>query len=70
VLVDKDSRAPIDTSQVNLSEEWEVRYWCERFEVGEVELRACIAEAGPRTVDVDERLRSVAKKAFWNMGED
>ena len=70
MLVDKQQRVPADTSLVRLEEEWEIRYWCERFSVGEDELRACVAEIGPRTDDIERRLREAGKKSFWNDGED
>lgn len=70
VLVDKELRTPTDTSQVTLDEEWEVRYWCERYNVDETTLRACVMEVGPRVDDVEQRLREVAKEAFKNNGED
>ena len=70
MLVDKKERAPADTSLVNLGEEWEVHYWCERFSVGEDDLRACVMEVGPRAADVESRLRVAARKSFWNDGED
>jgi hypothetical protein len=69
VLVDKEARTPADTSEVNLDEEWEVRYWCERFETDEETLRLCVTEVGPRTVDIEQRLREAAKEAFKNDGE-
>ena len=69
VLVDKEARIPADTSQVNLAEDWEVRYWCERYDVDEDALRACVMEVGPRTEDIERRLRNAAKESFKNDGE-
>src|SRR5512145_982282 len=70
MLVGRELRAPEDTSSVTLTEEWEVRSWCQGFSVGEDELRACLVEVGPRTEDIERRLRVAAKKSFWNDGED
>jgi hypothetical protein len=70
VLVDRELRVPEDIGNVRLEEEWEVRYWCERFGVAEGELRACLAEVGPRPEDIERKLRIAAKKSFWNDGED
>jgi hypothetical protein len=70
VLVDRELRTPQDTSRIGLEEEWEVRYWCERFSIGEDDLRACVAEVGPRTEDIERKLNIAAKKSFWNDGED
>jgi hypothetical protein len=69
MLVDKE-RIPSDLSQVGLTEEWEIRYWCARFSVGPNELRACVTEVGPRVDDVERRLKDAARKAFDKTGEN
>ena len=70
MLVDKDQRQPEDLSRIGLDEEWEVRYWCSRYSVTDAELRACVVEVGPRSVDVEAKLRAMGKKIFSKMGED
>ena len=70
MLVDKDQRQPEDLSRIGLEEEWEVRYWCSRYSVTDEELRACVVEVGPRSVDVEAKLRAMGKKIFSKMGED
>jgi hypothetical protein len=72
VLVDKNQRTPQDLTQVGLGEDWEVNYWCTRYAVNGEELRACVAQVGPRAVDVEEYLRRTGggKKIFSNTGED
>jgi hypothetical protein len=72
MLVDKDQRTPQDLSRIGLDEEWEVTYWCSRYSVSGEELRACVAQVGPRTLDVEEYLRKTGggKKIFSNTGED
>ena len=67
--VDKEC-VPADLTRVNLAREWEVSYWCARFDVGPDELRACVTEVGPRVDDVERRLRNAARKSFDKMGED
>jgi hypothetical protein len=69
MLVDKE-RIPADLTQVNLSEDREVRYWCARFSIGADELQACVMEVGPRVDDVERRLKAAGHKAFDKMGED
>ena len=69
MLVDKD-RTPTDTTRVELEEDWEVRWWCDRFGCTEVELRNAVRTAGPSTPDVEVELRKAAKQAFKNTGED
>ena len=70
VLADKTDRVPQDLTRVGLEEEWEVRYWCNRFNSSEAALRACVAEVGPRTQDVEARVLHSAKEMFKNTGED
>ena len=68
MLVDK--KAPADLSRVNLAEDWEVEYWCERFATTEAQLRACVLKAGPRVEDVEKRLKDAQKQALKNTGEN
>ena len=70
MLVDKNDRHPHDLTRVGLEEEWEVRYWCARFGVGEDQLRACVLEVGPQADDVEARLSEAGRAAFQKMGED
>ena len=69
MLVDKD-RTPADTNRVELEEDWEVRWWCDRFGCTEVELRDAVRKVGPSTEDVEVELRQAGKQAFKNTGED
>jgi hypothetical protein len=55
---------------VNLDEDWEVEYWCERFDVNEGTLRACIASVGPSADDIQRKLGRAFKESFKKMGED
>ena len=70
MLVDKQLRTPNDTTRVNLDEDWEVEYWCERFDVNEGTLRACIASVGPSADDIQRKLGRAYKESFKNDGED
>ena len=69
MLVHKDLRSPMDTSRVNLDEDWEVEYWCDRFDVNEATLRACVIRVGPDANDIERNLRAAAKESFKNDGE-
>jgi hypothetical protein len=69
MLVDKN-RTPTDTSRVNLGEEWEVRWWCDRFGCTEVALRTAVGKVGPSADSVERQLKEAAKAAFKNTGED
>jgi hypothetical protein len=70
MLVDKTLRAPEDLTRVGLENDWEIQYWCARFDIGAEQLRACVAEVGPRVEDVESRLRQAGRAAFKNTGED
>ena len=70
MLADKNQRTPADLSQVNLTQDWEVQYWCERFATTAAELRACVLKVGPRVADVEKRLKEAQKEALKNTGED
>ena len=67
---DLTNRGPTDRDRINMNEDWEVRYWCSRYGATHEELVACVAEVGPRTADVEQRLRAMGKKIFSNTGED
>ena len=69
MLADKD-RVPADTSRVNLAEEWELRWWCDRFSCTESALRRAVAAAGPTAATVELNLGAAAKQALGNTGED
>jgi diaminopimelate decarboxylase len=47
---DLSKRGPQDASRINVNEEWELRYWTQKFGVTEEELKAAVKTAG---VNVD-----------------
>ena len=69
MLVDKD-RTPQDVTRVNLGEEWEVRWWCDKFGCTETVLRHAHQTVGPSAVDVERKLREAKKEVLKNTGED
>ena len=70
MLANKVERAPQDLTRVGLDSEGEVRFWCARFAVTPDELRACVLEVGPRTADIETRLRQAGCESFSMGGED
>lgn len=54
---DKSQRAPQDASRVALSEEYEVRYWSERFGVSRERLEQAVEAVGNDADRVGEYLR-------------
>ena len=69
-MVTGTQRTPGDTSRVNLGEEWEVRWWCDRFGCTEVALRRAVDEAGPSAAAIERKLKEAGKEALKNTGED
>ena len=69
MLVDKD-RNPQDMNRVNLAEEWEVRWWCDKFGCTEVALRRAVDDVGTSAAEVERKIRGAAKESFQNTGED
>jgi hypothetical protein len=69
MLVDKN-RTPADVNRVNVSEEWEVRWWCDRFGCTETALRTAVSSAGDVADDVQRELKNAGHQAFRNTGED
>ena len=53
---DKSKRGPADRSRINLSEDYEVRYWSETLGVSNLELQAAVEKVGPRVEDVRQFL--------------
>ena len=67
MLADK---SPADVSRISLAEEWEVRWWCNRFGCTEVALRRAVDEVGPTAAEVERKVRDAARQSFQNTGED
>jgi hypothetical protein len=49
-------RGPADRTRINLSEAYEVRYWCRELQVPPAELRAAVGKVGPMVDDVRAEL--------------
>jgi hypothetical protein len=53
---DRRKRGPQDRARVNVNEQWEVDYWCEKFGVTPARLRQAVKKAGPMVKDVRREL--------------
>lgn len=53
---DTTKRGPADAARININEEHEMRYWSERLDVPEAELRQAVAEVGVMAKDVRAHL--------------
>ena len=52
------SDAP-DDLRINLNQEYEIRYWTQKFKVSRDDLRKAIDAVGPMASKVEQRLRGV-----------
>ncbi len=52
----KDLRGPQDASRINVNEEYEVRYWSQKFGITADELRKAVQQAGVSAKAVEEQL--------------
>ncbi len=51
-------RGPEDRSRISLSQDYEVRYWSQRFGIDEKALREAVEDVGPSVQDVEQYLAS------------
>lgn len=49
-------RGPQDRSRIDVNEEWELRYWCEKFKCTPEELRVAVDAVGVSVEDVKSYL--------------
>ena len=60
---------PRDMNHIDLNDEWEVGYWCDRFGCTEMALRRALDAAGPTTAAVELKLKEAARESLQNTGE-
>lgn len=53
---DKTNRGPQDRARVNLSEDYEVRYWTEKFGVTKEQLAAAVERVGSSAAAIAQAL--------------
>ena len=54
---DLSKKGPQDRSRINSDEDYEVRYWCQKFGVSEALLKAAVAKVGNSAEAVEKELR-------------
>lgn len=54
---DKTNRGPQDRSRINLSEDYEVRYWTDKLGVSKGQLQDAVREVGASADAVETELR-------------
>lgn len=50
-------RRPEDTTKININQAWERRYWCDRFNCTEDQLKKAVDAVGPSVEAVKNYLR-------------
>lgn len=54
---DRTNRGPQDRSRINFGEDYEVRYWTDKFGVSKSQLEEAVRKAGSSAAAVEEELR-------------
>ena len=54
---DLNNRGPADRTRVNLGEDYEARYWANKWGVSQDELRAAVDRVGVMADDVERALK-------------
>ncbi len=57
---DKSKRGPQDRNRINLNEDYEVRYWSEKFGVTAEQLRQAVQKVGSSAAAVEQELKNAA----------
>ncbi len=51
-------KKPLDSKRVSLSQQWEIDYWCDKFNCTEEELDNAVANVGDSAREVEDYLDS------------
>lgn len=57
---DKTNRGPQDRSRINLSEDYEIRYWTDKLGVSKAQLEQAVRTVGSSSEAVENELRRSA----------
>jgi hypothetical protein len=60
---DRSLRGGQDRNRVNMDQEYEARYWANKWGVSQEELRAAVASVGPMVSDLERLFASSRKSA-------
>jgi hypothetical protein len=55
---DKSKKGPQDSSRVNMNEDYEVRYWTEKFGCTKEQLQAAVDKVGVSAAAVEKALKA------------
>jgi hypothetical protein len=59
-MADDPSKRARDNDRIDVSQDYECRYWSEKFDVTSDELKAAVKKAGPMVKDVARQLGKAA----------
>lgn len=54
---DLSKKRPQDASKVNINESWEVKYWCDKWNVTEKQLKEAVKSVGILATEVAKYLK-------------
>jgi len=57
----KSNTGKADDSRINVNEDYELKYWSEKYKITGDDLKAAVTEVGPIAKDVEEYLNSNRK---------
>jgi hypothetical protein len=60
---DRTLRGGQDRTRVNMDQDYEARYWADKWGVSQEELRAAVASVGPMVSDLERHFASSRKSA-------
>ena len=60
-MVDDPTKRAADRLRINVNEDYECRYWLEKFGVTPDELKAAVSKSGPMVKDVAQELGKCGK---------
>jgi len=60
---DKTKRGGQDRTRIDVSQDWELRDWAEKFGVPKEQVKAAVKAVGERAADVEKYLKGSRQKA-------
>lgn len=60
---DTQQRGTPDRTRINVNEDYELRYWSEKFSVSPERLREVVQDVGPMVKDVEKKFQAAGRNA-------
>jgi hypothetical protein len=58
IMDNKSKRGPQDSSRINVNEDYELRYWTDKFGVSDSELKKAVSKVGVSAAAVEDYFKS------------